>query len=255
MTEQEWLTSSDPARMLGFFFGDHHSDTKARHRKISPPSDRKLRLFACACKLATGSSVAGTAYAEMLVDGNAPEMLREFHDPLRLAQIWCDWDGLEHLAPESISRRMVTKPARADLLRHIVGNPFRPWVVAQAEKDRRALKEYQILDIDCLTPLVIDLARQLYDGRDVAPILHDALLDAGLLPESDLVRHFWVREADCFVCRIHGLGNPCPHCINGEYATDVSGNIVYCDACDRTGKVGGRHPKGCWALDLILGKE
>jgi hypothetical protein len=52
-----------------------------------------------------------------------------------------------------------------------------------------------------------DPAQQLYNGDDVRPILHDALLDAG---HAELAGHFRAEE---------------------------------------------RHPKGCWLLDLVLGRE
>jgi hypothetical protein len=77
---------------------------------------------------------------------------------------------------------------QADLLRHIIGNPFRPPVAS-------------------VWPATIaPLAAALYAGQDMAFALHDALLDAGL---AELAAHF------------------------GTAA----------------------HPKGCWAIDLILGKQ
>ena len=60
--------------------------------------------------------------------------------------------------------------AQADLLRDIVGNPFRK--------------------VDWSTPLpltVVDLAEALYAGDDCAFALHDALLEAG---RADLAEHF-----------------------------------------------------------------
>lgn len=45
MTEQEWLTSGDPQQMLDFLVYRSHSDMPW----FKTPSERKLRLFACAC--------------------------------------------------------------------------------------------------------------------------------------------------------------------------------------------------------------
>ena len=55
--------------------------------------------------------------------------------------------------------------AQADLLRCVVGNPFRPGTA----------------DPEWLTATVLSLARQVYEGRafDVLPILADAVQDAG----------------------------------------------------------------------------
>ncbi|MBL8799826.1 MAG: hypothetical protein JNM56_38445 [Planctomycetia bacterium] len=78
---------------------------------------------------------------------------------------------------------------QADLLRHLVGNPFQPYPAPR-----------------CWPSLVVDLARQLYAGADVRLILHDALLDAG---HAELAEHFRAEEG---------------------------------------------HPKGCWALDRVLGR-
>ncbi|MBL8799891.1 MAG: hypothetical protein JNM56_38775, partial [Planctomycetia bacterium] len=63
---------------------------------------------------------------------------------------------------------------QADLLRHLVGNPFRPHPAPVS-----------------WPPLVVDLAWQLYAGADVRLILHDALLDAG---HDELAEHFRVEE-------------------------------------------------------------
>lgn len=76
----------------------------------------------------------------------------------------------------------------AELLRHIVGNPFRPYPAPPH-----------------WPAAVTDLAAALYNGSDCTFALHDALLEAG---HAELAEHFRERE----------------------------------------------HPKGCWAMDVILGK-
>src|SRR5262249_41649053 len=79
---------------------------------------------------------------------------------------------------------------QATLLRHIIGNPFRPYPVP-----------------DCWPSAVVQLAEAMYTGADCGFALHDALLEAG---HAELAGHFR-HEAE--------------------------------------------HPKGCWAVDLILGKS
>jgi hypothetical protein len=88
------------------------------------------------------------------------------------------------------------KRIQADILREVIGNPFRP--VA--------------LDPAWLTDTVLALAKQMYESRDFGamPILADALQDAGCTNE-DVLSH----------CR---------------------------DA-------GATHVRGCWVVDLLLGKK
>jgi len=76
------------------------------------------------------------------------------------------------------------------LLRHIIGNPFRPYAAP-----------------DHWPSTVIQLADALYNGHDCTFALHDALLEAG---HPELAEHFKEEQL---------------------------------------------HPKGCWVLDLLLGKE
>jgi hypothetical protein len=78
--------------------------------------------------------------------------------------------------------------AQADLLREIVGNPFR-----------------RVVTPDHWPAAVVQLAEAHYNGADCAFALHDALLEAGC---PELAHHFR----------------------------------------------SGQHPKGCWVVDLILGK-
>ena len=96
--------------------------------------------------------------------------------------------GLAGLAAFPTSEEEVLSQ-QADLVRHIVGNPF------------RSPKMPQTWPSD-----VTHLAAALYEGDDCAFALADALEEAGL---SEWAAHF--RQPD--------------------------------------------HPKGCWALDAILGKS
>ncbi|MBL8792847.1 MAG: hypothetical protein JNM56_02985 [Planctomycetia bacterium] len=91
--------------------------------------------------------------------------------------------------PSGLIEANQVEASQAILLRHLFGNPFRPYPAPASWPS-----------------LVIDLAQQLYAGADVRLVLHDALLDAG---HADLAEHFRQEAA---------------------------------------------HPKGCWVLDLVLGK-
>jgi hypothetical protein len=78
-------------------------------------------------------------------------------------------NGYAVLAAYAAARR-----EQVDLFRDVLGNPFRP----------------VSLDTPWLTPTVMSLARQMYEGRDFSlmPILADALQDAGC-DSADVLDH------------------------------------------------------------------
>jgi len=233
MTEEEWLKCNEPQPMLEFLQG-----------KVS---DRKLRLFAVWCCrqierfLKDDRSKRALDAAEGFADGTVGAADRERHfrtasdaeaDSRRVMEtarddpIWTlNWQAsLEwrHLAASASAQAVADNPAAASelalelsaltspllgqsvfesayafekkkwavILRHIVGNPFRPYPAP-----------------DHWPSTVTQLADALYSGQDCGFALHDALLDAG---QADLAEHF------------------------SQETT---------------------HPKGCWVLDLVLGKE
>jgi hypothetical protein len=187
---------------------------------------RKLRLFACACcrqiwplfedERSRAAVIAAERFADCEIDQTdlSCASLRAFsvHEETRsmrshfgpIAGIYAagmqlEW-GDEPTDQSSAFRAAVTvarlsancpahKREQIRLLRHIVGNPWRPhfrppiWSAA-----------------------VCSLALSLYQESDCHFALHDALLEAG---QSELAQHF----TEPF------------------------------------------HPKGCWAIDLILGKQ
>jgi len=210
MTEAAWLICTEHARMLELL------------RK--KPSDRKLRLCACACSrritpnpLDDPSILAAVEVAEQFADGLASEHERaEAHElaALTVERTVMDHD-FEQAARAAIARNCCLPLAREDdliwprptmgrydaetcgIIREVFGPlPFRPVVVDPA----------------WLTSTVVQLARGIYDERafDRLPILADALMDAGC-EQEDVLNH----------CR------------------------------DRNAA----HGRGCWVVDLLLGKE
>lgn len=114
MDEKTWLESSDPQAMLEWVrLGNVAADDDYPPSYPSFPrktSDRRLRLFACACCRLRG----------MVSDTETANRYEESLEGLGLtaaqwASNWCH----PHIST-------VSKIARADLLRHIIGNPFRP---------------------------------------------------------------------------------------------------------------------------------
>jgi hypothetical protein len=219
ITEAEWLACTEPQPMLVFLGG------KA--------SDRKLRLFACACVRRVWSllydkhSRKALTIAERYADGevSAEKLHFAWGDARRAAQVayrqkretaepsamWavsmvCEADITKAVAAVEFATRCEAYPGdrtrfdeaqkhQLPLLRDIFGNPFRPVRI----------------DPSWLMPKVIALAQQIYENRafDRMPRLADALEGAGCR-NNDIVGHF---------------------------------------------RAPGPHVRGCWALDLILGKE
>jgi hypothetical protein len=217
MTEADWLACTDPQPMLEFL--------------RDKASDRKLRLFAVACFRMVGNLVTdplchrGVAVAERFADQLEIEM--------ELSKVNAFLWGMLNASSDNAIRNAAgaaaattTIPVRADLaasrpahmrysalvgdevyqqtwhqirdaawsesaalLRHFIGNPFRPYPSPPSWPSS-----------------VIELAQALYDRQPCHFALHDALLESG---HSELAEHF--KEPD--------------------------------------------HPKGCWAVDLILGKQ
>ena len=221
MTEEQWLTCTDPTLMLEFLQG-----------KVS---DRKLRLFAGAC--CRGLLGANNEYArqavevvELFADGHSnkaalkrarQEVRAARHDrPMRGQESQREWSlcwitevaatensfamvasemsrlAAEGILPWSTDRQV----ACCSLLRDIVGPlPFRPVTI-----DPSLLRWND--------GTVSPIAAGIYDARafERMGILADALLDAGCDDEKML-----------------------QHCRQQEAV----------------------HTKGCWVLDLLLGKS
>jgi hypothetical protein len=212
MTEQEWLDSTDLEQILDFLKG------KA--------SERKLRLFACACcrripdVLESQPDREGLELTERDVDGLAEkEDFAALPDDFYICDIrWYrrdGWDAVDR-ARESYrcylwnSRNLLslTKQLDADLTElafDIFGNPFRPVTIPPA-----------ILAWN--DAVVVRLAQAAYEERHLPvgtldntrmAVLADALEESGCTSE------------------------------------DVLGHL----------RGPGPHVRGCWAIDLCLGKS
>ncbi len=190
MTEAEWLNCEDPTRMLEFLRG------KA--------SERKLRLFACACCrmhdwIANPRNASAVEKIERCADRGRAVKIRLTTAPIQIVVLWT-----ADLSPSDAATRWATARdyqgvvCRADLLRCIINNPFRPVSIDSAW-----------LTWNCRT--IPKLARCIYDDRafDLLPILADALEEAGCMNKHIL-----------------------QHCRQSS-----------------------EHVRGCWVIDLLLGKE
>lgn len=211
ISESEWLGSHDPQRLLlSVGSGPRHWRTshelygfeKRWHPEVvHQASDRKLRLFACACSRLRWDGRESPRFreavelAERHADGGADDS--EWAD----AQAACwmiagyesrivAWNVVEASTRDGGLGTKVAGQVVCDLLREIVGNPFRPARV----------------DPLWLTPHVERLATAIYEERAFArmPELAEALASAGCEDAAILghcrsggehVRGCWVVDA------------------------------------------------------------
>ena len=213
MDEKAWLDCTDPRPMIGFL--------------IRAASDRKLRLFACACcrriwhllsneigrsaVQAAGLHADGLISNEELNGARARAEVARVNPPVPDSAAFCttwvdNWpsfpmgrivlgvDDAPLFAARFSDNYGAERIWQATIVRDLFGNPFRPVTLAAS----------------CLTTTVKSLAQAIYEERNFTdmPVLADALEDAG--------------------------------CTNAEILT-------HC-------REAGDHARGCWGLDLILGK-
>jgi len=214
MTEWEWVKIEAPWGMIGFLRGQ--------------PSDRKLRLFACACcrrlwhLLANHQCRRAVEVSERFADGLASRAelaeayvaAKESEGPITLgshrrsasyfAAVSCASET-EDWFPKTADCTQLLSPYREDarrdqisFLHDILGPlPFRPVTLNPAWLTWNG-------------GAIPMLAQSIYDERafDRMPALADALVEAG--------------------------------CTNKDVLTHCRG--------------GGNHVRGCWVVDLLLGK-
>lgn len=272
MTEQEWLTSTDPAAMLraitvpvcepcphGSLTGGNQADNPMQ------PSDRKLRLFVHACVLHTApKGHPRNSHDSWIEKGLADPSLKD--TGAEQADIWTKDVPAMFLKP------------RADLLRQIVGNPWRPVTLDPAHR----------------TPLVLSLAEAAYEerareeecprcfgarGRSVHP--HRGVTWFEACPQCKGAGKVTIDDGTLDPFRLGLLADAledagCPEmmaCVRCDgrggrmlQATDrVRSAPGDCRPCANTGRVPNpllaalREPvaryRGFWALDLVLNKE
>ena len=248
MNETSWLSCTDPSVLL-----------RSRERDLS---ERKLRLFACACTrrvwaLLTRESVRGAILtAERYADGeaNRDELLggwREVRKALSVTPLGTRWEDALMAALNSTSDTISSYTA-GSAARSAALALDADWRRQHAHSDRPADKErlrsgspaehaYQsrlFRDLIAFRPVEIDPAWLAWGGNQVTalaraihdeqrwqdmPVLADALEEAGCLDESIL-----------------------EHCRSTR--TEVGPNSSRTEPAPI-------HARGCWLLDLLLGKE
>lgn len=167
MTEAQWLSSTDPRAML-----EHLIETFGTPPNHQAFSERKLRLFACACCrrvwdcLDDDRSKLAVEYAERYADGEIDDAMLQFaltgaqdaweepltvgtafelegHRPAACAAQWvapidtaeCNLPFLQNVLQYSSDDPFKPCPWQADLLRDIFGNPWRPVTLPRTKED------------------------------------------------------------------------------------------------------------------------
>jgi hypothetical protein len=219
MTEAQWLASADPQRMLRLIT----LQESPRCGLFPRPSDRKLRLFVEAC--------------------------RDVCNCLEREQLYSTADAAA--AYQDVAGCPSTKEYRAALLRDIFSNPWHryywnPWSNGKGKslrRDRPHVDEF-VMDSDTLAwndGTVQKITQAIYDERrfEEMPILADALEEAGCQDEA-ILRHCRGEER-------------CRWCLEPLQAWACFGQ----SGCQgrRWLPINNPHVRGCWVLDLLLGKE
>ncbi len=218
MTESDWLASTDPAALLRFVEG-----------KVS---QRKLRCWVEACR----------AHEELVIGTPRNGYIPLVEHGLRTAiNSWS----------ESIPPNVVPMGTRANLLRSIVGNPFRPVSLCGAKQPEKTEPAPTCPGcrriLICNDHLAVQLARGItrFDAVDFA-MLADALEESGCQVES-ILRH--LRGENRWICS---------YC-HGGLNESTDGDFNYCHKCRATGggwiRATTPRVKGDWVIDLILGLE
>jgi hypothetical protein len=205
MTENDWLTCRRVDRMLDWLLA---SGEPIRTRWQGPmlthvrrTSDRKLRLFACACRRRRENGAAVAEAIEDWLDGRISadacdarlRLLGYINRSAPLEQ--ASFDLPTGTVVESLRTGFgILHGYEADLLREVVGNPFRPAALTPA------LLAWNDGTIPRLAETIA--ANRTYGDL---PILGDALEEAGCADER-LVAHCrggvhaagcWVLDAAC----------------------------------------------------------
>jgi hypothetical protein len=225
MTEAEWLTCVDPKPMLAFLLG------KA--------SDRKLRLFACACcrrvwrLLIDERSRKAVEIAEQVADRtvieNAPTE-KERRDAVLAAHAVAEQYSRSSkfysaemgaaAARSAVSRQRALASNAAVFAAHALSREGTAAIAAESRAQASMLRDlfgnpFRPVTVERAwlswhDGTIVKLAQSIYDGRafDRLPVLADALEEAG--------------------------------CTNAEI-------LAHC-------RQPGEHVRGCWVVDLLLGK-
>ncbi len=263
MTESDWLLSEEPLTLLDWAASDGSGPGDGPNRRRL--SDRKMRLFACACRRFTGdydwslSTDGHPTWGDM--EQNPDKVMRangtRYGAPIPAIEHARLFIG-EHRPDRTGSTLTLTFAAA--LLREITGNPFDPVRLAEGGLSidwkcevggsvrfvGEGVNERVQVVPHWLTTQALSLAKVAYEDRR-----SDGSLDPmTLLAVADALEE--AGRPPLVIC--HGCETPYPD----------QPPIPEC-VCGGTGRLPdpilahlrspGPHVRGCWAIDLLLGKE
>jgi hypothetical protein len=265
MTEQTWLTGTNPAEMYAF----------VRDRV----TERQMNFF---LEAAISPAYRGDFEPQSVVESWPLSVRRELIQGPFMARGHMNLHSLE---------------VRADLLREIIGNPFRPIVRREGEfwRSNAAIPQWlweekppNSIEFDpawltwnnsTIPNLIRAMMEEECDECQIIHGEHSRYVNAGpdshwekcscgngyvsrAEPQWDmmLILGDALEEAGCTEAAIlyHLRGNElCPHC-DGEgvrfYDEDDRLQCKQrCDDCNGTGKRPVRHVVGCWCVELLMG--
>ena len=254
MNEHDWFTRNDPMAMLKYLTGKEKSDRQNAHKPFI--SDRKLRLFACACWEVSEirqwmHKSLNASYSEIAMDGQPLEDASPgslVHRPVAFAKAWSSE------AEESFRKR------EANFLRDIAGNPFATVLPNHIR--------------DWVSPTVRKIAQAIYENHtfEDMPILADALEENGCT--NEVILHHCRGEFPNYPRRMKAY-HSCPKCGNqgdwhGGPGQETKEKICL-SGYHKQGVIwqpGQNYPpgpswipkpfacvRGCWVTDLLLGKQ
>lgn len=252
MTEQDWLTCESPRLMLD-------ACAVGATPLLKPLSERKRRLWVEACRLLNWPTIGATA------------AWGDLQSTVGLDDAIYFWTSSRY------GEKSLPLAKRADLLRDIVGNPWRPVEMSQQTISCEGCGgeggwlRGDGIDTrwrDChlchgkgsrpgprlgITADVLAVAQAAYDSTAEdgtldsvrLSILADALEEAGCA-EEPLLRHLRGQER-------------CPCRDEADRITRTTDRfaVASCGDCGGNGwrSTPGSHVRGCWALDLVLGRK
>lgn len=253
MTEQEWLTSEDPVVMLAHLINLRAEPTRTGDYRVS---ERKLRLACQAVLVACG--------------------LGPFEDDYQANLDVTAWAG--HCFGKARAYSLLSRHPqvdRAGILREIVGNPFRPVKLCHCDPDVGITTcEFCHAWGQWLTPQVLSLAEAAYlerPGRKCPACGGKYRTVQGWTTAPDS-QGFWTK---CKACggkgRVEdGSLDPVRLMVLADCLEEAGcPPAVECPCCQNRSKKHaggvpnpllthlrspGPHYRGCWALDLTLGK-
>jgi hypothetical protein len=285
LTEKDWLAFNSPEEMFGYL-GDDYSRRKLRlfacacaRRVWHLLPDERSRD----CVLVTEKYADGLASEVELRAANWDTVNREH--PTAWYAVWHVAKRADENASYS-ARWFATRKDEASLLRDIAGNPFRPLAYPCCEGVRRIERvpgdaatleggqcrkhgrTWSLNGAPWLTETVLSLAKAAYDERSRQC---ERCRSKGRWWRCPCCKGEWAGDVgpDCFVCGAPSLtGVECDVCRGAgrieEGTLKPARLAILADALEEAGctalpllehlRSPGPHVRGCWALDLILGR-